>query len=126
MAHFINVNHGERTPFTFVMTWIPSCFCFPSAKYFGHERGTSTDESSFSRGPNIPQRDTFPLFGIQLGLSHSLTHFTYGAKPKIYTQVSTIFFADTPLTFTLILHIQSLPNRNCNSQPKNSEHTHNR
>ena len=32
------------------------------------------------------------MFGIQLRLSHSLTHFTYGAKPKICTQASTNVF----------------------------------
>lgn len=39
-------------------------------------------------------------------------------NPKsTHKQVQT-FFADAPLTFTLTLHIQSLPNRYCNSQPK--------
>ena len=37
---------------------------------------------------------------------------------NLHTSKNKCFFADTPLTFTLILHTHSLPNRNCISQPK--------
>lgn len=37
---------------------------------------------------------------------------------NLHTSKNKCFFADTPLTFTLILHTHSLPNRNCNSKPK--------
>jgi hypothetical protein len=35
----LQLSHVAGEYFTFVMTWIPSRFCFPSAKYFWHERG---------------------------------------------------------------------------------------